>query len=332
LCEPILAAARQSNALPASVAHDFACEPQGDARDLLSARDEIIDARAAFDRKCGLETGLRDELGAIVSKIRAAPASDRSAAANGFNEAKGLVDACVLAGKSAGLGEDAVRDLLKKSDAYLRAHSTERNKFELAREAFWSFTPDSTMAIGVAVAQDAFLFIMKFLSEIFKRGAEARERRQFSAPMDLTDDEGEPIELRAMKALLRVARPQHGDMSEIDPKAAALEGLDSDVRDNLVAILNRLVRDEIAHVDRKGNYVVDNVTVAQIESRLFAASKPRALRAARYALEGSAAGGGPRAYYGDPVLAHARRRRPTALERYLSQDVARIREGVAPVE
>jgi hypothetical protein len=319
LCEPILAAARQSNALPASVAGDFSCEPQGEARDLLSARDETLAARAAFDRKCGLETELRDELNAIVVKIRNAPASDKSAAANGFNEAKGLVDACVVAGKTVGLTEDEVRELLKKSDAYLRAHSTERNKFELAREAFWSFTPDSTMAVAVAMAQDAFLFIMKFLSEIFKRGFEARERRQFMTPMDLTDDEEEPVEIRAMKAMLRVAKPVHGDMSEIDPQDPALLQLAQNVRDNLVAILNRLVRDEIAHVDRKGAYVVDNVTISQVESRLFAATKPRAFRAARYALDGAAAGG-PRAYYGDVVLASARRRRPTALERYLTQE------------
>ncbi|WP_424361486.1 hypothetical protein [Methylocystis parvus] len=322
LCEPILTAARQSNALPGSVARDFSCEPQGEARDLLSARDEVRAARGAFDQKCGLETGLRDELNAIVLKIRNAPASDRTAAANGFNAAKGLVDACVVAGKAVGLTEDNVRDLLKRSDAYMRAHSTERNKFELAREAFWSFTPDSTMAIGVAMAQDAFLFIMKFLSEIFKRGLEARERRQFMTPMDLTDDEDEPVEIRAMKAMLRVAKPTHGDMSEIDPQDPALQLLAQNVRDNLVAILNRLVRDEIAHVDRKGAYVIDNVTISQVESRLFAAMKPRALRAARYALEGSAAGGGPRAYYSDTVLASTRRRRPTALERYLSQDGA----------
>lgn len=328
LCEPILAAARQSNALPAAVPRDFACEPQGEARDLLSARDEVIAARAAFAAKCGLETGLRDELNVIVAKIRSAPAADKAALANGFNEAKGLVDACVVAGKAAGIPEAGVRELLKKSDAFLRAHSSERNKFELAREAFWSFTPDSTMALGVAMAQDAFLFIMKFLSEIFKRGFEARERRQFATPMDLTDDEEEPVEIRAMKAMLRMAKPVRGDMSEIDPRDPALQLLAHNVRDNLVALLNRLVRDEIAHVDRKGAYVVDNVTIAQAEARLFAAMKPRALRAARYALEGAAAGGGSRAYYADPVLAQSRRRRPTALERYLApaQEVARAAE------
>lgn len=321
LCEPILAAARQSNALPASVPRDFTCEPQGEARDLLSARDETIAARAAFDKKCGLETGLRDELSAIVAKIRAAPASDRAAAANGFNAAKTIVDACVVSGKAAGLSEDEVRELLKKSDAYLRAHSSERNKFELAREAFWSFTPDSTMAIGVAMAQDAFLFIMKFLSEIFKRGYEARERRQFAAPIDLSDDEEEPVDIRAMKAILRTGRPVHGDMSEIDPEAEAISSLPPNVHENVVAILNRLVRDEIAHVDRKGAYLVDNVTVAQIESRLFAAMKPRNVRALRYGPDGVVASG-PRAYYSDASAANLPRRRYGALERYLIAEPA----------
>ena len=110
--------------------------------------------------------GLRDELNAIVGKIRAAPASDKNAAAEGFNAAKTLIDGCVVAAKALGLSDADVRGYLKKSDDFLRAHSSERNKFELAREAFWSFTPDSTMAICVAMAQDAFVFIMKFLSEI----------------------------------------------------------------------------------------------------------------------------------------------------------------------
>ncbi|MEF3366901.1 hypothetical protein V3H18_10190, partial [Methylocystis sp. 9N] len=324
LCEPILAAARRSNALPGGVPADFSCEPQGEARDLLAARDETIAARAAFDQKCALEGALRDELSAVVAKIRAAPPSDRTAAANGFNEAKTLVDACVVAGKAAGLSEEEVRELLKKSDAYLRAHSSERNKFELAREAFWSFTPDSTMAIGVAMAQDLFLFIMKFLSEIFRRGYDARERRQFSAPIDLSDDEDEAVDIRAMKAILRIARPVHGDMSEIDPDCEMIAVLPPNVRDNIVAILNRLVRDEIAHVDRKNAYLVDNVTVTQIEARLQAALRPRAARAFRLAGEGDLAHSGPRAYYADPHAASLPRRRSPALERYLIPDAGPI--------
>ncbi len=319
LCEPILAAARAANALPATVSPDFSCEPgAGEARDLLSARDEVLAGRAAFDQKCALEGALRDEIAAITARIHAA--SDPAAGANGFTEAKRLVDACVVAGKAAGLTENDVRELLKKSDVFLRAHTTERNKFELAREAFWSFTPDSTMAIGVAMAQDAFVFIMKFLSEIFKRGFEARERRQFTQPLDLTDGETDPVEARAMKALLRAARPVHGDMSEIDPDAPTIAALPTNVRENLVAMLNRLVRDEIAHVDRKGFYVVDNVTVAQIETRLAAALRPRwgaRLRAA--GLDGrDAPADGPKSYYGDGDA--KRRRRPSALERYLTPD------------
>jgi hypothetical protein len=69
------------------------------------------------------------------------------------------------------------------------------------------------------------------------------------------------------------------------------------------------------------------VTISQVESRLFAALKPRALRAARYAMEGSAAGGGPRAYYADTVLANARRRRPSALERYLAPEAGAAETG-----
>ena len=319
LCEPILAAARQANAAPAAIARDFACEPQGEARDLLSAHDDALAARAAYDKKCGVETGLRDELNAIVGKIRAAPASDKNAAAEGFNAAKTLIDGCVVAAKALGLSDADVRGYLKKSDDFLRAHSSERNKFELAREAFWSFTPDSTMAICVAMAQDAFVFIMKFLSEIFKRGFESRERRQFSAPLDLTDDEDEPVDIRAMKALLRVARPMPGDMSEIDPRAQTIVTLPPAVRENLTAILNRLVRDEIAHVERSGAYIVDNVTIAQVEQRLHAALKPRCARALRYVLEGGGDGAGPRAFYADPIAARTRRRRPSALERYLAE-------------
>lgn len=318
LCEPILAAARQSGAAPATIPRDFACEPQGDARDLLAARDTLLAARAAFDRKCGMEAELRDTLAGIVTRIRAAPASDTGAAANGLNAAKAAIDACVVAGKTAGLTDEDVRDFLKKSDLFLRAHSSERNKFELAREAFWSFTPDSTMAICVAMAQDAFLFIMKFLSEIFKRSFETRERRQFTTPVDLSDDEDEAVELRAMKALLRAARPTHGDMSEIDPALPTIAALPSTVLENLTAILNRLVRDEIAHVDRRGAWLVDNVTMAQIETRLQAALKPRSGRALRLALDGEGEGAGPRACYGDPVAARLRRRRATALERYLA--------------
>jgi hypothetical protein len=313
LCETILGAARNAHALPQSIGSDFACEPAGGpAREALAAREEVVAARAVFDKKCSLEGELRDEIGKIAAQIRESTAPD--AGARGFAESKKLVDACVISARAAGLSETDVRELLKKSDDFLRGHTTERNKFELAREAFWSFTPDSTMALAVAMAQDAFVFIMKFLSEIFRRAYEAREKRQFGAPIDLTDGEDEPTEIRAMKAVIRAARPVHGDMSEIDPEAATFQLLPLNARENLTALLNRLVRDEIAHVDRRGFYVVDNMTIAQIEQRLLHGLRMRwPTKSARGGLE--AYPDGPQAYY---VGGAPRRRRPSALERYLS--------------
>jgi hypothetical protein len=318
LCDPILIATRQANLLENDVPADFSCEPQGSARELLSARDETLAARVSFDQKCGMETGLRDTFAAIVSKIRAAPASDGATVSAAFNAAKAAIDSCVVAGKTVGLTDENVRELLNVSDAYLRKHSTERNKFELAREAFWSFTPDSNMAICVAMAQDLFLFIMKFLAEIFKRSADVRERKQFLAPIDLTDDEDDALEIRAMKALLRAAKPLQGEMSAIDPKNPSLTRLSDAVSENLMAILNRLVRDEIAYIDAEGVYIADNQTISQIETSLFQAVRPRAAKAQGLPPNPDAGYDHAQAFYGDPNAAHHYRRRASSLERYLN--------------
>ena len=99
--------------------------------------------------------------------------------------------------------------------------------------------------------------------------------------------------------------------------AAALAPLlPLNVRENLTALLNRLVRDEIAHVDRKGYYIVDNITISQIEQRLASALRMRWARGLRGGPDAGA--DGPKAYYGDASGEPARRRRPTALERYLT--------------
>jgi hypothetical protein len=82
------------------------------------------------------------------------------------------------------------------------------------------------------------------------------------------------------------------------------------------------VRDEIAHVDRKGAYLVDNVTVGQIEARLFVALKPRSARAMHYSADGGVVSG-PRAYYSD-AAANLPRRRSGALERYLIAEPAQM--------
>lgn len=274
-CEEIAGAMRQAGVASPAVPADFACEPKGpEAHDLLTARDEVIAGRAAFDQKCSLDGAIRGELNMIASRIRTAVAAGKSASSAGFDEAKRLVDDCVVAAKPAGLPEAEVQSFLKRSDEFLRTHSMDRNRFELAREAFVSFTPDATMAIGVAVAQDAFMFVMKLLSEIFKgRETQTRAPAPVFPALDVADSESDDSDVRVMKALLRLSRPLPGDRSAFDGASNDVAALPIDARSNLIGLLNRLVRERIAHLDRKGVYILDNRTLAEVEARLALALK-----------------------------------------------------------
>ncbi len=278
-CQLLLGATRETRLLPAIVPNEFDCEPQGrEALDLLAARDEVIAARAAFEQKCALDGELRNGMQAIVARMRAG--GDAASASAGVNEAKQLVDGCIFSAKVAGLTETQVQDLLKRSDRFLQTRSLERNRFELAREAFLKMTPDATMALGVAIAQDAFMFVMKLLSEILKRETKAKERAPLPVSMDLTDSEEEDWDMRVLKALLRRAKPYHGAMSLLDAHVPEIEALPGEVRDNLLGLLNRLVRAGHAYVDRKGEYILDDRTLIEAEARLEAALKRQRLLAA----------------------------------------------------
>ena len=233
--------------------------------DLLTARDELIVNRAAFIQKCSLDGAVRESIMAITLRIRNESEVDTSTASNAFNDTKQIVDECVVGGKAAGLSELDVQGLLKRSDAFLRSHTMERNRFELAREAFLSLTPDATMAISVAVAQDAFILVMKLLSEIFKRETKTREGPTLPPAMDVTDSDADDPDIRVMKVLLRASRPLHGDMSAFDPNAYGVTILPENVRENLVGLLNRLVREETAYLDGKGIYVIENQTLMEVE-------------------------------------------------------------------
>jgi hypothetical protein len=272
LCEQTLAVARKAKVSPTGVAMDFDCEPTGaEARDLLTTRDDAIAGRATFNQKCALDGALRGSMQAIALRIRNAPESEKAVISDGLNEAKQIVDDCVVVGKSAGLSEADVQVLLKRSDKFLRSHTMDRNRFEMSREAFLNLTPDATMAIGVAVAQDAFMFIMKLLTEIFKREVVVRERPPLPPAMDVADDDEEEADIRVMKALLRLSRPIHGDMSAFDANAVEIKAFPINVQANLVGLLNRLVRERIAYIDRRGAYMLDNRTLAGVEVRLAAA-------------------------------------------------------------
>jgi hypothetical protein len=321
-CNQILVTARQLNLLSANVQSDFDCEPSdASVHDFLTARDELIASRAAFKQRCSLDGDVRESLTAIAHRIRNTPEVDTTAP-TAFNDAKQIVDACLVSGKTAGLSELDVQALLKRSDAFLRSHSMERNRFELAREAFMSATPDATMAISVAVAQDAFIFVMKLLSEIFKRETKTREGPALPPAMDVTDGEEDDPDIRVMKALLRASRPLHGDMSAFDPNAESVRDLPENVRENLVGLLNRLVREETAYLDGKGIYVIENRTLIEVESRLETALKRAAARAManaeKAARSDAFAFGGSEYRRRRDFDAMSRPRRRSALERYLS--------------
>jgi hypothetical protein len=317
-CQLLLTAERQSNAAPTQVPSDFTCDPDADEmRNVLAMRDAMIAGAAEFNQKCSLDGALRDALQAIALRIHNAQEGDKSAATTGFAEAKKLVDSCVVLGKTAGLSEAEVQSLLKRSDAFTRGHSMERNRFELAREAFVSLTPDATMAIGVAVAQDMFMLVMKLLSELMKREVTVKERRPLPSLMDLTDNDEDDSDTRVVKTLLRESKPFHGGSSAFDARAAAA-GQPDFVQENLHGLLNRFVRHGVAYVDRKGVYIMDDESLIEAEARLETLLKRQRLRLStagvlsrsrEHALWGDAASGGDSA---------RRRRGFGGLERYLS--------------
>ena len=217
LCEAILFAARAANATPSTVSGGFACEPSGaQARDRLTARDEMTAARAVFDEKCSLEGELRDRIGAVANHFaRRPPPTDRGA--SGFNEAKKLCRRLRSRESRLGLNQADVRVLLRAETIISCAPTPRTQQVRTAREAFWSFTPDATMAICVPWRRHLFLD-HEVSVKIFKHGLERASvviRRAAGLPTASRSGQ-----TRAMKAVMRAARPVHGDMSKNDPEAA----------------------------------------------------------------------------------------------------------------
>jgi hypothetical protein len=264
-CNIVLKIERQLKMVPSEVPADFACEPFGEAREMLTARDKVIAGRKEFEQKCSLDGEIGKSISAISDRIR----GDRSGTIDGLSEAKKLVDACIVAARATGLAETDVQKFLKQSDDFVRDNTLEQNRFARAMKAFWQRTPDTNMAIGVAVAQDAFILILKLLSEIFGREVRRVRRPETEIPINIADDDRDPAEIRAVKALLRHAQPGRNDTSELVLDAPAVaSGLTPEVHENLRALVKGLVRQQKAHIDRKGNYVIENTTIYELEDKL----------------------------------------------------------------
>lgn len=261
-CDVVLRIQRQLKMVPAEVPNNFECEPlTSDVREMLTARNDTLKGQADYNKMCRPNGELGPLLADLEAKIRAQPKID------GLTEAKKLIDRCIVQARSAGLGEDQIQLHLRKSNEFARENDAGLNKFAKARKAFWAGTADSSLAITVAVVQDTFILILKLLSDIFGREARAPVRTSRGAPLDVADREYDAPEVRATKAIIRCTQPVRNDASELAMGDSSLiVGLPSDVQDNIRALANRLVRQGNAHLDRKGNYLIDNSALRELES------------------------------------------------------------------
>lgn len=264
-CDVMLASVRQAK-MEADLASNFNCELQAtDIRQMLTARDGVTEGRAAFAKRCGLSEGSELQL-AIRKLTQSIQKDDAKGGEQSLDKTGVLLEPCIFMAKAAGISDTDVQELQKQQRTFQLSNTTRRNKFQLAREAFWSGTPDATMAIGIAVAQDAFILILKLLAEIFGYEAKPRIRSRLNAPIDVADRETDVAEVRALKSLLRDSRATRGDVSKFS--VAAASSLPLEVKENLVAHLNRMIRDGTAHVDGEDSYLIDNSALKQMEEHV----------------------------------------------------------------
>jgi hypothetical protein len=266
-CVVILTSVGQSNT-KLDLPSDFDCEPwRAETRQLLTLREQVLKGRESFTKSCAFEASiLQTEITSLSQKVHTRKLSPT----DGLLEAGNLVETCISSAKAAGISEVQVQTFRAESEQFIRNASPDRNKFEQAREAFWNGGPDATMALGIAVAQDSFILILKLLAEIF--GYEAKPQVRVpppESPVDVADHVIDAPELRTLKLLLRESRPEQGNVSKFEPGKSAT-GMSRDIEHNLVAHLNRMIRDGSARLDKCGAYIIDNEVLRHIEAQVRA--------------------------------------------------------------
>src|SRR3984893_12109454 len=198
--------------LASDVPESFQCAPQSSGlQGLLDRRASYAGARKKFDAQCALEGKLRDQLENIAERVRNKELQPPLA----LTEAKKIVDGCVaLAGATGVLGVRLSEFYRQANDIFI-ARSLDRNRFDLATEELFK-TPTANKALAVALAQDMLILIYKFLADFYKYRWRPRGKIAVGAPIDLSDNETDPNEIRARKALLRLAQPGCDEVSEIN--------------------------------------------------------------------------------------------------------------------
>jgi hypothetical protein len=97
-------------------------------------------------------------------------------------------------------------------------------------------------------------------------GIAPRVRTQVGGPIDLADNKADPNEIRARKALLRLAKPGRDEVSEIND--TDVDALPAEIAMNLKGLLNGLARRQAVWLVRSGVQGIENAVLFAVESEL----------------------------------------------------------------
>ncbi|HEX3494711.1 MAG TPA: hypothetical protein VHT48_04985, partial [Methylocella sp.] len=102
--------------------------------------------------------------------------------------------------------------------------------------------------------------------DFYKYRWRPRGKIAIGGPIDLADNKADPNEIRARKALLRLAKPGRGEASEINN--ADVDALPAEVAMNLKGLLNGLARRQAVWLVRSGVQGIENAVLFAVESEL----------------------------------------------------------------
>jgi len=256
---PLIKEMKLANDVPESVQ----CAPQSfDLQGLLDRRATYAGARNTFDAQCALEGKLREHLDNIAERVRKKELQPPLA----LTEAKKIVDGCVALAGNTGVPGVQLSEFYGQANDFVLARSLDRNRFDLATEELFK-TPAANKALAVAVAQDMLILIYKFLADFYKYRWRPRGKIAIGAPIDLSDNMADPNEIRARKALLRLAKPGRDEISEIND--ADVDALPAEVAMNLKGLLNWLARRQAVWRVGMGVHGIENSVLFAVESELL---------------------------------------------------------------
>jgi hypothetical protein len=260
-CDVLLPVIRDMK-LASDVPESIQCAPQSpDLQGLLDRRASYAGARKTFDAQCALEGKIREQLETIAERVRKKELQPALA----LTEAKKVVDGCVALAGTTGVPGAQLSEFYNQANDFVLARSLDRNRFDLATEELFK-TSAANKALAVAVAQDLLILVYKFLADFYKYRWRPRGKILIGAPIDLADKKTDPNEIKARKALLRLAKPGRDDVSEIND--ADVDALPAEVAMNLKGLLNGLGRRQVVWRVRMGVQGIENSVLFAVEGEL----------------------------------------------------------------